>query len=124
MRHLRVVVLVVTILACVGQASDAAPAATFATYNRFDGGLVKLGTRPFYAGIIVPNQPGRSVSLQRKVGKSWRTVARAPLTHGGRGFGIKPPSPPPAGYSTWRLCLGGDPRAVPPVLAAAFGGAS
>lgn len=109
MRRLSLLLLAVTFFAFAAQASHAVPSAKFATYNRFDGAFIKLGTRPFFAGIIVPNQPDRSVSLQRRFGKSWRTVARTPLTHGGRGFGIKPPSAPPGGYTTWRLCLGSRP---------------
>lgn len=113
MRRPLVVLAALAALALAAPATPAAPAAKFGTWSTFNGGLIKPGTRPLWAGILLPDQPGRTVSLQRKFGGSFRTVAKVQTTHGGRGFAVKPPKPPPFGYTTWRLCLGSRPCTPP-----------
>jgi hypothetical protein len=109
MKRLRAALLALAVLVLAVPATVAAPSARFGTWTTFNGGLVKPGTRPLWAGILLPNQPGRTVSLQRRFGSSWRTVAKVATTHGGRGFAVRPATPPPFGYTTWRLCLGSSP---------------
>ena len=71
---------------------------------------VMTGRRASYAGTVAPGDAGRRVSLQKRHGSRWTTIARA-VTGGGGAFRVsyRPPRPQSASL---RVVAGGHREAI------------